>query len=99
MSPPTGKPQIERSETLTIKCETCAYNINKNQAVFRCISCEKTMHMTSKCTKMSDQVIAALQEVNINIFLLCNQCVSLNKRDIVIEAVKNHQSNKSSADN
>ena len=55
------------------------------------------MHMSSKCTKMSEQVIAALEEVNINIFLICNQCVSLNKGDI--EVVKNHQSNKTSTDN
>ena len=33
---------------------------------------QKTMHMTSKCTKMSEPVIAALQEVNVNIFILCN---------------------------
>ena len=48
---------------------------------------------------MSKQIIAALQEVNVSIFLLCNQSVCLNKRDILIDAVKNHQSNKSSADN
>ena len=57
------------------------------------------MHTTSKSTKTSEQVIAALPEVNVNFFLVCNQCVSLNKRDIVSEAVKNHQSNKTSADN
>ena len=81
MSPPTGKPKNERSETLTIKCETCANNINKNQAVFRCMFCEMTMHMTSNCTKMSERVIAVLQELNVNIFLICNQGVSLNRRD------------------
>ena len=57
------------------------------------------MHMTSKRTKTSEQVIAALQELNVNIFLLCNQCVSINNGDIVIEAVKNHQSNKSIPNN
>ena len=96
MSPPTGRSQNEQSETLTTKCETCAYNINKNQAVCRCISFDKTMHMTLKCTKMSEQVVAALHEVNVDILLLC---VSLNKGDNVIDAVKSHQNNKTSADN
>ena len=33
-----------------------------------------------------------------NNFLLCNRFVSLNKRDIVIDAVKSHQKNKTSND-
>ena len=80
--------------TLTIECETCAYKKIKNQTIFRCMSCGKTMHITSKCTKMSEQIIAALQEENVSIFFLCNQCVSLNKRNIFIEAAKNHQNKK-----
>ena len=45
------------------------------------------MHMTTQCTQLSGTVINALQEINLNVRLLCNNCVKTNKRDVVLDAI------------
>ena len=46
------------------------------------------MHMSSQCTKFSNKVINANQQVNLNFLVICNVCVSQNKRDVVIDRLK-----------
>ena len=79
---------IDKPAGISITCETCHNHINKKDAVFRCVSCESVMHMTPQCTKFSNEVINAIQQVNLNVLLICNLCVSQNKRDVVIDLLK-----------
>ena len=72
---------------LTINCNTCKAGNTKKDTVFRCVSCENIMHLTTKCTELSGTIINALQEINLNVLLLCNNCVKTNKRDVVLDAI------------
>ena len=72
---------------LTINCNTCKAGITKKDTLFRCVSCENIMHMTTQCTQLSGTVINALQEINLNVLLLCNNSVKTNKRDVVLDAI------------
>ena len=72
---------------LTINCNSCKASITKKDTVVRCVSCEKIMHMTTQCTQLSGTVINAPQEINLNVLLLCNNCVKTIKQDVVLDAI------------
>ena len=72
---------------LTINCNTCKSSVTKKDTVFRCVSSENIMHTTTQCTQPSGTVINALQEINLNVLLLCNKCEKTNKRDVVLDAI------------
>ena len=72
---------------LTINCNTCKAGITTKDTVFRCVSCSNIMYMTTQCTQLSGNVINALQEINLNVLLLCNNCGKTNKRDVVLDAI------------
>ena len=44
--------------------------------------------MSPQCTKFSNEEINAIQQVNLNILLICNVCVSQNKHNVVIDRLK-----------
>ena len=46
------------------------------------------MYMSLQCTKFSNEAIKAIQQVNLNILLICNVCVSQNKHNVVIDRLK-----------
>ena len=46
------------------------------------------MHMSPSCTKFSNEILNALQQVNQNVLLLCNACVHQNKRDVILDIIK-----------
>ena len=46
------------------------------------------MYMSPQCTKFSNEAINAIQEVNLNILLICNVCVSQNKLNVLIDRLK-----------
>ena len=83
---------------LTINCNTCKAGITKKDTVFRCVSCENIMHMTTQCTQLSGTVINALQEINLNVFL-CNNCVKTNKRYVVLDAISSQNKIDNSNEN
>ena len=47
---------------LTINSNTCKTGITKKDTIYRCVSCENVMHMTTQCTQLSCTVFNALQE-------------------------------------
>ena len=47
--------------------------------------------MSHQCKKFSNEAINAIQQVNLNILLICNVCVSQNKRDVVNDRLKDKQ--------
>ena len=80
MSSKTSGKQIQL-ESLSIQCETCSKPIGKKEAIFRCVCCATIMHMSPSCTKISNEIINAPQQVNQNVLLLCNACLQQKKRD------------------
>ena len=44
--------------------------------------------MSPQCTKISNEAINAIQQVNLNILLICNVCVSQNKLNVLIDRLK-----------
>ena len=46
------------------------------------------MYMSPQCTKFSNEAIDAIQQVNLNILLICNFCVSQNKLNVLIDRLK-----------
>ena len=64
-------------------CGTCAKSTDKTE-VFLCVSCGVIFHLTSKCTGFSEAAIAGLKDVNFNILLLCNECVTNGQRDKIL---------------
>ena len=75
-------------EGMSFQCETCSKPIGKEEAIFRCVCCATILHMSPSCTKYSNKIINALQQVNQNVLLLCNACVQQNKRDMVLDIIK-----------
>ena len=57
------------------------------------ISCESIMYMSPQCTKFSNEAINAIQQVNLNILLICNVCVSQNKLNVLIDRLKDKPEN------
>ena len=51
------------------------------------------MRMSPNCTKFSNEIINALQQVNQNVLLLCNACVQQNKRDAILDIIKSQKKN------
>ena len=39
------------------------------------------MHLTAKCTKLSNNALSGIKELDMNILLLCNTCVSANQQE------------------
>ena len=87
MSSKTSGKQIQL-EGMSIQCETCSKPIGKKEAIFRCVCCATIMHMSPSCTKLSIEIINALQQVNQNVLLLCNASVQQNKRDVILDIIK-----------
>ena len=73
-------------------CGTCQCNIPKGSR-FVCHGCQLVMHWTARCTGFSDNVLAALEEVRMNILLLCNNCnCAMNgTRDEIISRASRNQ--------
>ena len=46
------------------------------------------MYMSPQCTKFSNEAINAIQQVNLNILLICNVCVSQNKLNVLFDRLK-----------
>ena len=66
-------------------CKTCSLPISNKSAVFNCVSCGDSMHLTPKCSGMSEKAIYGLQEIRQNVLLICNDCVQNNQRDRVLD--------------
>ena len=47
------------------------------------------MNMSPQCRKFSNEVINAIQQVNIRFLLICNICVNQNKCNVVTDRLKN----------
>ena len=39
------------------------------------------MHLTAKCTKLSNNALSGIKEFGMNILILCNTCVSANQQE------------------
>ena len=46
------------------------------------------MYMPPQCTKFSNEAMNAIQQRNLNILFVCTVCVSQNKRNVVIDRLK-----------
>ena len=47
------------------------------------------MYMSPQCTKFSNELISAIQQVNLKFLLICNICVNQNKCNVLIDRLKN----------
>ena len=74
-------------------CKTCTNPITARDAVFLCVSCGDSMHLTPKCTEMSERAIFGISEVSQNLLLICNACVRLNHRDRMLDKLASTREN------
>ena len=65
--------------------KTCSLPISNKSAVFNCVSCGASRHLTPKCSGMSEKAIYGLQKIRQNVLLIRNDCVQNNQRDRVID--------------
>ena len=66
------------------RCKTCSKPINKRDAVYNCVSCGESIHMTTNCTDLEENAINVLKQLNKNVLLLCNRGVGNNQKDAII---------------
>ena len=59
----------------------CNSNTNAREQSFECIACGCRMHLTAKCTKLSNNAMSGKKELGMNILLLCNMCVSAKQQE------------------
>ena len=71
------------------RCKTCSTNIESKSAVFHCVACGNNMHLTTKCTGMSTEAIFGISSIINNVLLVCQSCVDLKKKDLIIEQLAN----------
>ena len=71
------------------RCKTCSTNIESKSAVFHCVACGDNMHLTTKCTGMSTEAIFRISSIINNVLLVCQSCVDLKKKDLIIEQLAN----------
>ena len=57
--------------------------INKIDAVYNCVPCGESMHMTTNSTDLEENAINVLKQLNKNVLLLCNRCVGNNQKDAI----------------
>ena len=70
-------------------CKTCRKEIGNTDTTFYCIACGVFMHLTTPCTGISKEGINGIVEIGQNIMLLCNDCVTRNRRDDVMDSLIN----------
>ena len=81
------------------RCKTCSKPINKRDAVYNCVSCGESMHMTTNCTDLKENAINVLKQLNKNFLLLCNRCVGNNQKDAIINTKHANESTQKNTNN
>ena len=85
-----GKEQQMKNQ----RFKTCSTNIESKSAVFHCVACGNNIHLTTKCTGMSTEAIFGISSIINNVLLVCQSCVDLKKKDLIIEQLANSRDNE-----
>ena len=89
----------------SVDCKTCKKSI-KDEELIVCLCCGTSLHLSQNCTKFPQRSIEGLKLISMNVLLICNSCVSNNKRDAIFNETASRiqqenflaQSNKMSDD-
>ena len=63
-------------------------------AIFHCLACGDSMHLTTKCTGLTQDVIISISGILNNIFLICQNCVDLKKKDALLDHISSFRENE-----
>ena len=64
-------------------CASCRASIGRGPR-FVCHGCQHVIHWTTKSTGFAGNILTALNEVRMNVLLICNDCASNGTRDEII---------------
>ena len=62
------------------RCKTCSTNIGAKSTIFHCVACGECMHLTKKCTAMSQAAIIGISSIIQNVLLICQKWLELKKK-------------------
>ena len=82
----THATRLKSASEMINACQTCQAEIPADEEMFACFTCGCKMHLSEKCTKLSKTAIEGIKALGQNALLLCNLCITLKKRDRLIEA-------------
>ena len=73
---------------------TCKKEIPANEEDFHCFICGCRMHLNEKCAQLNITATLGINELGQNALFICNKCVTLKKRDKLIETHPNFNSRR-----
>ena len=76
------------------RCKTCSSSSDSKMAIFHCVACGDYMHLTTKCTGLTQDVIISISGILNNIFLICQNCVDLKKKDALLDHISSLRENE-----
>ena len=76
------------------RCKTCSSSIDSKMAIIHCVACGDSMHLTTKCTGLTQDVIISISGILNNISLICQNCVDLKKKDALLDHISSFRENE-----
>ena len=80
------------------RCKTCSTNIEAKSAIFHCVACDECMHLTKKCTGMSQDAIIGISSIMQNVLLIRQKCLELKKKDKILDVFVSSRTDKTMRD-
>ena len=73
------------------RCKKSSTNIEAKSAIFHCVACGESMHITNitkKRTGMSQEAIIGISSIMQNVLLICQKCLELTKKkDQILDVI------------
>ena len=85
--------QEQKEKTKHNRCKSCSTSIENKSAIFLCVACGECMHLTPKCTGLSNEIIMCVSGILNNILLICQSCVDLKQKDALLDQITNIRKN------
>ena len=85
--------QEQKEKTKHNRCKSCSTSIENKSAIFLCVACGECMHLTPKCTGLSNEIIMCISGILNNTLLICQSCVDLKQKDALLDQITNIRKN------
>ena len=85
--------QEQKEKTKHHRCKSCSTSIENKSAIFLYVACGECMHLTPKCTGLSNEIIMCISGILNNILLICQSCVDLKQKDALLDQITNIRKN------
>ena len=83
-----------RKKSVTDSCLSCNERIPKNEKSFDCAMCGNRMHLSERCTELSDVALKGILALGKNVLLLCSKCVGEKCHETIMQDVKENNENQ-----